>query len=563
MTQKKSMAALAALLLGLVGSQTGLAAEPCALCTVTESGTVKGVKEGEVIAFKSIPYAAPPTGDRRFRPPQPAQPWSGVYEANRFRSTCPQTKDPFESYSYPPRVVSNHGNGKPMEVYDNEDCLHLSVWTPAADNKKRPIMVFIPGGAFLVGNGSSDAYTGQYLAKRDVVVVTLNYRVGLLGYMELGQLDKSYSGSGNNGLRDQIAAIEWVKRNAPAFGGDPTNITVFGESAGSISVFALMSTAEPSKLFHRAIAQSGGANLIHAKDFAYSTAKEIIESGKLNTVEQLIKASPLELLALQATAIKKSANGDTLFAPYYDGKLIVGAPNTLLTSGHAKNIDLMVGANQNEMNYWDLYDSKLRNPFTDTTDMGPAEPIIPTGSRLLLNLSLLPKTLDGIYGKALKSEDESLIRQAQNDDVVMIQPMTRLAEMQSANNQNTYLYRFQWKVPKEYLSPGQPDLGAVHSLELPFVFGTLDYGWVPGGEKLKRADRNEERELSDQMMDAWTNFARTGNPNGKTVPEWPRYDTAARKTMLWGSESYAKSDPDSERRQAWSVLNFGLYPDEE
>lgn len=561
MTIRRSMAALAVVVASLLGSGSLLAAEPCALCAVTDGGIVQGIREGAGLAFKGIPYAAPPIGALRFRPPQPVEKWQGTLEATRFRSTCPQVKDPLERYPYEPSAHTDAVSGETLEVYENEDCLHLNVWTPAVDGKKRPVMVFIPGGAFIVGNGSSDFYTGQHLARRDVVVVALNYRVGLFGFMELGKLDPSYMGSGNNGLRDQIAALEWVKRNAQAFGGDPDNITVFGESAGSISITALLATANPESLFHRAIAQSGGVNLIHTRDFAFSAAALIGNSGKLKTLAQLLKASALELLNQQTAATLNAEHGDSLFAPYRDGQLVVGNPNQLIPAGHAKGIDLMVGANQNEMNYWSLYDSKQRNPFTEQTDLGPAAPIIPDELRSHLDQALAPASLDALYAESLKTRDQSLIRQAQNDDFVMIQPMTRLAEMQAAHNPNTYLYRFQWKVPLGFLESGQPDLGATHALELPFVFGTLDLDWVPGGGKLGHARRQEEQLLASQMMDAWTNFARTGNPNGKAVPHWPRYDSSSRQTMLWSTTPGTKVDPDASRRQAWANWPFGLFPD--
>lgn len=205
----RKMATLGLVLAGMGASTALMANAECELCTQVETGVVKGHTEGEVISFKGIPYAAAPVGELRFRAPQRATAWSGVLDAASYKSTCPQVKDPLEEYPFPGRVVSTPA-GK-AEIYESEDCLHLNVWTPAADGKKRPIMVYIPGGAFIVGNGSSDFYNGSQLASHDVVVVTLNYRVGLFGFMELGGVDPKYAGSGNNGLRDQIAAIEWVK----------------------------------------------------------------------------------------------------------------------------------------------------------------------------------------------------------------------------------------------------------------------------------------------------------------------------------------------------------------
>ena len=516
---------------------------------------MKGVANSGVVSFKGIPYAAAPLGALRFRPPQPAGSWEGTLDAAKYRSTCPQVKDPLEKYPFPGRVISS-SDGHQSEIYENEDCLHLNVWTPAADHGKRPIMVFIPGGAFVVGNGSSDFYDGSRLASHDVVVVTINYRVGLFGFMELGAIDKNYAGSGNNGLRDQIAAIEWVKRNAAAFGGDPDNVTIFGESAGGASVSALLSTKEPSKLFKRAIAQSGTSNLIHSKEFALEAGKIIAGAGQYQSMAQLLKATPQELLEAQEKAFVKAEIGDLLFAPFVDGEVIVDEPNKLLSGGHAKDIDLIAGATQNELNYWSMYDSKYRNMFVEETDFGPASPPIPEQYRKEVE-GRFGSSLDAHYAQVLGTDKSNFIRSAQNDDYSMIQPMRRMAERQGSQNPNVYLYRFQWKVPTSYLPKDVPDLGAVHALELPFMFGTLDLDWVPGGEQLEKERRGVDAVLSEQMLAAWTNFAKTGNPNGPNVPTWPQYNTTSRNTMVWSEHSKAVADPEPERRKAWDKEEFG------
>lgn len=550
----RKIATLGLVLAGMGASTALMANAECELCTQVETGVVKGHTEGEVVSFKGIPYAAAPVGELRFRAPQRATAWSGVLDAASYKSTCPQMKDPLEEYPFPGRVVSTPA-GK-AEIYESEDCLHLNVWTPAADGKKRPIMVYIPGGAFVVGNGSSDFYNGSQLASHDVVVVTLNYRVGLFGFMELGGVDPKYAGSGNNGLRDQIAAIEWVKRNAAAFGGDPDNVTVFGESAGAASVTALMSIKDPEKLYKRAIVQSGNTNLIHTKEFALSSGQEIAKIANFRTVGDALKASSQELLMAQEKVFAESELGDLLFAPFADGRLIIGTPNDLIRSGNAKAIDIMVGATQNELNYWNMYDSQLRNPFVEKTDAGPASPLIPGEYRADLE-KRLGKTLDEAYRKSLGTSDHVVIRSAQNDDFSMIQPATMLAERQSAINPNVYLYRFRWDVPKQYLPKGQPDLGSVHALEIPFMFGTLDLAWVPGGEAVEKEKRDVEAALAKQMMSAWTNFAKTGSPNGVGVPHWPQYDKIKRQTMVWDEKSAAESDPESDRRQIWTNEEFG------
>ncbi|WP_296288110.1 carboxylesterase family protein [Pseudomonas sp.] len=553
----KSIAVIGALVAGVGISQGVMASSDCAACTKTESGEVRGVAEGSVISFKGIPYAAAPVGELRFRSPQPAGKWDGVLAADKFRSTCPQVKDPLEQYPFPGRVVRGP-DGSEKEIYESEDCLHLNVWTPAADQKKRPIMVFLPGGAFVVGNGSSDFYNGNRLASQDVVVVTINYRVGLFGFMELGAISPEYAGSGNNGLLDQIAAIEWVKRNAASFGGDADNITVFGESAGGASVNALLATKEPSKLFKRAIAQSGAGNLIHSKRFALEAGKTIVGAGGFKSIDELLKATPEQLLVAQEKAFEEAAIGDLLFAPFVDGQVIIDEPNKALSTGNAKGIDLMAGATQNELNYWSLYDSKLRNMFTEETDFGPATPPIP--EKYLASLEgRIGSKLDKRYAEILNTDDQNIIRQAQNDDYSMIQPMRRMAERQLSQHGNVYLYRFQWKVPTSYLPSGTPDLGAVHALELPFLFGTMDLAWVPGGDAVEKEQRAVDQKLSEQMIAAWTNFAKTGNPNGPNVPEWPKYDTSSRSTMVWSEASKAEADPESERRKIWAKEAFTSF----
>lgn len=560
---------------GLIGCGGG-DAPACEVCVRTEAGRVMGAREGEVLAFKSIPYAAAPIGPLRFRPPQPAAPWEGVRDATYFREACPQLRDPIEVYPRPATTVFNPLTRAYTEVFENEDCLHVSVWTPAVDGRKRPVMVFIPGGAFVVGNGSNDFYTGQHLAGRDVVVMTINYRVGLFGFMELGSIDPLYAGSGNNGLRDQIAALKWARRNAQAFGGDPDNITVFGESAGAISISALLATRTPEQLFRRAIAQSGGPNLVHTAGFAQAAAAAIRQWGPSKSMADFLGATTRELLEQQESALFNVAGGDQLFAPYVDGSLILGSPYDLIASGNARGVDLMLGANQDELGYWSLYDSQLRNPFVEQTDLGAPSTVISKPVRDFVDANLAPQSLDAVYRQWVAMNETPTgqrtlartVELVENHDYVMIQPMTRLAERQAANNPRTWLYRFQWAVPSRGSSSDPVRLGAVHALELPFVFGTLSFAGVPvPGVEAALADPfqlQQARSLSDSMVTAWTEFARTGDPNGAGVPPWRAYETTRRPTMLWRSDatgaitSASVDDPDSERRMAWASWPFPL-----
>lgn len=252
-------------------------------------GRVAGHRELGVCAFEGIPYAAPPVGARRFRPPAAPRPWHGVLAATRARAVCPQDRDLLEEY---PDTRTR---------FTDENCLYLNVWTPKPDGNKRPVMVFIPGGAFVVGSASEPIYNGSHLATRgNAVVVTLNYRLGILGWLELGSLDRSYAGSGNNGLRDQLAALRWVQRNIGAFGGDPHNVTVFGESAGGISVSALLAVDHPERYFHRAILESGSGYLVHTAAYAQEIARRHFQIGGIRSISQLKRMGVGQLLNLQA-----------------------------------------------------------------------------------------------------------------------------------------------------------------------------------------------------------------------------------------------------------------------
>lgn len=567
------------------GGSSGKTEIPCSLCVATEAGTVQGVADGDVIAFRGIPYAAPPTGELRFKPPQPAAPWSGVRDGSSFKSICPQLQDALEAYTEPGELVFNALTQSPVTIYDNEDCLYLNVWTPRLDRGRRPVMVFIHGGAFLVGGASSPVYAGAALARQDVVMVTLQYRLGALGYLELGGLDPAYAGSGNNGLRDQIAALAWVKRHAAAFGGDPDNITVFGESAGAISVSALLGTRQPQGLFRRAIIQSGAASLMHDRDVQRAATAQFLQPDlPLKTLADLRRATTRELLLQQQAVLASSEAGDNLFAPAVDGDLVPRDPYRALAQGNARGIDLMVGATQDEMNYWAMYSIDLSNMFVqDWTPVPgitlPATRVMTPDFKRLVDASRADgRTLDDIYAawvaannppRGNRNESQTL-ELLQVHDAVMIQPTLRMAEQQIAGQPgaSTYVYRFQWKVPRSLLLSDAQDLGAVHALDLYFALGNpqaLSDISAPGAGGLLTNPQQaaEIRALAQSMSSAWVNFARTGNPNGPKVPPWPAYDLSNRPTMAWRNDEQGRitsttiNDLDGSRREAWAAFDFG------
>ncbi len=538
----------------------------------TQYGTVRGAAIEGLAMFKGIPYAAPPVGRLRFRPPRPPESWTGVRDALRWGPIAAQAADPLERYGAEPDELDSTTVGMPIPVFTSEDSLYLNVWTPALDGAARPVMVFIHGGAFVVGSTSCDYYTGEHLARHDVVVVTFNYRLGVFGFLELGSIDETLRGSGNNGLRDQIAALRWVRRNIAAFGGDPENVTVFGESAGSISICALLATARPDELFDRVIPQSGGPNLLHTASFQDRAARAVIDAANQIGVDDLATASALQLVESGYVAASSSPYADTLFAPYIDGELVLGEPYELLRSGHAAGVTMLTGATQDEMGYWSMYDSQLRNYFVEESDFG--SPIgLPASLRALLDDALAPATIDSIYADWVsqhnpprgRRDDAATILHAQIDDYVMIQPMTRLAEAQ-LDHAPTYMYRFAWKVPALVLDEPEQDLGAIHALELSFVFGTGDI-ISPGGDRLLEdaVQRDRVDAMSSMMRQAWTNFARTGGPSGGEVPNWPPYDLTDRATMVFRNDAQGEldvsvvGDPDRTRREVWLAHPFAPF----
>jgi para-nitrobenzyl esterase len=540
----------------------------------TDTGLVRGTAADDVVAFTGIPYAAPPVGDLRFRPPAPVPSWTDVRDCTRYGPVAPQVWDPLEAYAYEP-VSTVTALGMTEPVFLDEDCLYLNVWTPAADDASRPVMVFVHGGACVVGTASTDYYTGAHLAARDVVVVTFNYRLGVFGFLELGPVDERYRGSGNHGLLDQIAALDWVQRNIAAFGGDPGNVTVFGESAGSISICALLATDVPSTRFRRAIAQSGGPNLVHTAGFQDEVCGWVRVAATDLGIDDLLGATTEQLLTAGYVASLTNGAADAMFAPYVDGVVVVGAPYELLASGHAHGIDLLAGATQDEMGYWSRYDSRLRNYFVEPTDFGGPAPWLPEPLRAALDADLAPDSLDGVYARWVAEhdpprglrDDAATVALTQAHDFIMIVPMTRLAEAHLGSGA-TYLYRFAWHVPDELLESPEQAVGAIHALELPFVFGTLDLATsVPAGARVLAdpVHAARARARSDSMMDAWVAFARTGDPNAPGRADWPSYERDRRATMVWadrlpgGPVAAVVEDPDAARRRAWNAHGFPLF----
>lgn len=487
----------------------------------TSQGAVQGTVRGGTCAYLGVPYAAAPTGSRRFRPPAPPEAWRGTLRADAAKPPCPQD------------LSDGDGRG-------DEDCLHVNVWAPRAHGAHRPVMVFLHGGENVI-NSASDAMTdGAALAARgDAVVVSADYRLGILGWTELGSLDRSYAGSGNNGLRDEAAALGWVREQAAAFGGDPHNVTVFGQSSGSVSINALLAGDRPERLFRRAVTESGPGYLVHTRRSAESAARRVFAAGGIHRVGDLGALNTRQILELQRTARAAAPGlaGAVFFGPYVDGSLVPGQVLDRVAAGSARNVDVMTGSNTNETDFWALFQPDVLKLPLSGYKVFPAP------------LAARKQQMYDVYAADRPGLAEGRVVNAMLTDQIWRIPSVRLAQAQS-RWRPSYVYQFDWHVPYAKSVPDAQNLGALHQLELPFVFGTLDLGWVPRGKETLAAQRPELTRLSQAMMDAWAGFARTGNPG------WRPYRGTDRATRVWDLNPVVRSAPRDNERALWDGYGF-------
>jgi para-nitrobenzyl esterase len=499
----------------------------------TAYGKTEGLEEAGMRVFRGLPFAQPPTGDRRFRPPAPPEPWTGVRDASRFGPAAPQNTD-----ALGPML------GFAIDAM-NESCLWLNVWTPATDGGRRPVMVWIHGGAFVIGAGSQPVYDGAALARRgDVVVVTINYRLGALGFLHLQALcGDRFPATGNEGLLDQVAALTWVRDNIAAFGGDPGNVTIFGESAGSISVSALLGMPRARGLFHRAILQSGAPNVLASVDEATRTARLFMRELGLppEAPEPLADIPPARLLEVQqklfVLALKesRSARLGLPLVPVVDGEVIPQHPFDAVAAGAARDVPMLVGTTLDEMKLFAVMDPNLRTLDDDGLSKRLARVLGDHTSRAI-----------DVYRRARAARGARVtppeLWAAIQSDHVFRAPAMRLAGLQHTQQRNTFAYLFTW--PSPFMEGA---LGACHAVDLPFVFGTLGNPAMA----LFAGKGPEEEALSAQVQDAWIAFARTGNPAHPGLPDWPAYDAVRRATMLLGRDCRVEHTPFEEERHFW------------
>lgn len=479
--------------------------------TVTlDSGAVAGSAENGLIVFKGIPYAAPPVGPLRWKAPQPAVPWTGVREARAYGAACPQGPEHKEPWA----------QVGPM----SEDCLFLNVWRPARAGKY-PVMVFLHGGGFTYGAAGVPLYDGTALAERGVVVVTINYRLGRLGFFAHPALTREDPNAplGNYAIMDQIAALRWVKRNVAGFAGDAANVTLFGESAGAGSVQILMGSPASRGLFHKAISESGagGSVLFPIRGGAINVEK----LGEMWAASLGLKdATADQLRAIPLADIVK--NGRAF--PFIDGKIVTRSPGDPFYRNEQMHIPLIIGGNSNEATLGGLTEA---------------------AAKALLGADF-PELLQGYVAMTGKTPDEAAIDLA--EDVGFVLPSYAVADKQAAAGAKAYAYYFD-QVPVDARAGSA---GTAHGGELEYVFGTK-----PAEHRWDAADR----QISKLMGDYWVRFARTGNPNGGGAPAWPAVTTQPTAYLAVGATTEARRlRPIQERAKAAamadSVMKWALIP---
>ncbi|WP_274911541.1 carboxylesterase/lipase family protein [Streptomyces sp. WZ-12] len=462
----------------------------------TSAGQVRGVARDGIAGFLGIPYAAAPEGPLRFRPPAPAPGWDGVRDATAFGSA-------------PPQLAPGPGAPAAWRPGDGLDCLTVNVWTPQAGAARLPVMVWIYGGLWKYGAASMPHYDGAALAGSGVVVVTFNYRVGFEGFGQLPGVED------NRGLRDQLAALEWVRENIAGFGGDPDRVTVFGQSAGAAATALLATAPAAAGLFRRAIAQSIPAGA-RTPDEAEAVTAAIAAAAEVPpTAEALAALPPEALLAVQDAPLRTMA-GPTAFAPVIDGDLVTGPPWTAFRAGAGRGVDLVCGFTHEEY--------RGQGP--------PAPPGVDVAA--VAEAFGLDRAAAAAYRRSQPTLDDAELCTVMLSDAVVRMPTTWVAEAHAAAGGRTWLYDFAWR---------GPTLGAAHGIDVPLVFGTATTR--PAARFLGSPPPADAAALSADLRAAWTSFAATGDPG------WPRFHPDRPTTRIWDTPPTDAPYPLDASRRIW------------
>jgi para-nitrobenzyl esterase len=501
----------------------------------TSAGRLRGYIDNSVQVFKGVPYGASTAGANRFLPPQKPQPWTGV-------------RDAFEWGGRPPQFVG----GEPEEMLptdprepQSEDCLVLNVWTPKPGSGKRPVMVWFHGGGFASGSGSYSIYSGQELArKHDVVSISVNHRLNIIGYLYLANFGGKWAEASNVGMLDNVRALEWIKENIAAFGGDPGNVTIFGQSGGAGKVSTLMAMPAAKGLFHRAIAQSGAALTATPAAQAMKTTELVLQrlNIKPDQLDQLQTRPLQEILDVMrppAGARGGGPGGGGLnFGPVLDGKSLPANQFDPTAPALSASVPFLTGTTATEVTFFSpdarlhqIDDAELHNRVKTSIRGSDAD-----ADRVI-----------ALYRKNQPGRDNiDLFLRLDTDNSFFRQGVETQAERKAAQNgAPVYMYRF------EYYSPVREGrLKAMHCMEIPFVFDNLEAGKVYTGISAAA------QRIADEMSAAWVAFARTGNPSHKGIPQWTPFNADQRPTMVFGTGNQARlvNDPGREERLALKAL---------
>jgi para-nitrobenzyl esterase len=496
----------------------------------TTSGKVRGVIIEKVYAFKGVPYAADTSGTGRFMPPRRPQPWTEVKDCTHIGHRSPQQHGILE----PLPEVGSMDRQNPM----GEDCLVVNVWSNGLKGgHKRPVMVWLHGGGYASGSGDYICYDGANLArKRDVVVVTVNHRLNVFGYLYLADIGgPKYADAGNAGHRDIVAALEWVRDNIANFGGDPANVTIFGQSGGGGKVATLMAMPSAKGLFHRAVCQSGSAIRGISREQATKTAQTLLTKFNLrpDQIDQL-QTLPFDKVTEAIAGGAGFGGGGMSFGPVVDGKTLPHDPFDPSAPEESANVPLLIGTVEEEVNF---FANTPLDPIDDAELHKRVREAIRADDKAADNLI-------AVYKKGRPEKSNVEIYQIIASDATFSRQVHLEADRKVAQAKApVYKYYFTWQSKAR-----EGKLRSYHTLEIPFVFENVDEAQAMTGPG------DDRHALSDRMSAAWTAFARTGNPSVKGLPHWPAFTADQRATMVFNDECKVMNDPYKEARLALAAL---------